>query len=247
MKNLYKTTHMKLKSLLILVCFGGLIAWGASCKHEPDGLVNNPPGNNPPPTGGEQPCSADTVYFQNQILPLLISSCAKSNCHDAATRQDGIELTSYATIMATGDVRPGNPNGSDLYEVLNETDPSKIMPRPPSTPLTAAEKQLIFRWIQQGAKNNACNDCDSSQFTFSATIQPLVNSNCRGCHNPNFQSAGLDLSTYNNIRSIALNGKFMGTITHAAGFPAMPRGAAKLSDCRIAQVRKWIEAGAPNN
>lgn len=221
-----------------------LALFAVSCKHVPEEFITNPPGA---VSGGTQPCSADTVYFQNKVLPLLISSCAKSNCHDAISRQEDIELTSYQTIMAAGIINPGDPNGSDLYEVLNETDPNKIMPRPPSNPLTAAEKDLLFRWILQGAKNNACNDCDSTTITYSAAVAPMINTNCKGCHNPAFLSAGLDLTTYTNVRSIALNGKLMGSINHSTGFPAMPKGAAKLNDCKITQVRKWIEAGSLNN
>ncbi|HNH23037.1 MAG TPA: hypothetical protein PLY26_12860, partial [Ferruginibacter sp.] len=80
------------------------IALFFSCKHEPTGTV--------PPTpidGGTQACSTDTVYFQNKVLPLIVSSCAKPGCHDAISRQDGIELTSYDKIMASGEVRPGDP------------------------------------------------------------------------------------------------------------------------------------------
>ncbi|MBL7695497.1 MAG: hypothetical protein JNK91_11660 [Ferruginibacter sp.] len=218
------------------------IALFFSCKHEPTGTV--------PPTpidGGTQACSTDTVYFQNKVLPLIVSSCAKPGCHDAISRQDGIELTSYDKIMASGEVRPGDPNNSDLYEVLNETRPDKIMPRPPSAPLTAAEKAIIYKWIQQGAKNNACNDCDTSSFTYSGAIVPIINTHCKGCHNPNFISGNLDLTVYNNVQTIALNGKFMGSVDHQPGYPAMPKGGTKLGDCKLTQIRKWIAAGAPNN
>ncbi len=233
------------QSVLLLFCAALLLVWSGACKHE-SGL---PPGVNPtdPPTGGDQTCSPDTVYFQNKVLPLIISSCAKSDCHDAISQQDGIQLTSYQTIMNSGEVTPGNPNNSDLYEVLNETNPDKIMPRPPSSPLTAAEKDLIYRWIMQGAKNNACNDCDTLSFTYAAAVAPLINNNCKGCHNPSFLSAGLDLTNYNTVKSIALDGRFMGTVTHATGYQPMPRGAAKMSDCKITQIRKWIEDGSQNN
>lgn len=218
-----------------------------SCEHEPVGMPPSGTGGPVVVSGGTQPCSVDTVYFQNKILPLIVSSCAKSNCHDAITREDGVELTSYDKIMASGEVRPGNPVDSKLYEVLNETDPSKIMPQPPSFPLTPAEKDLIYRWILQGAKNNACNDCDTTTFTYAAAIVPLINSNCKGCHNPGFLSGGLDLTSYANVRTIALNGKLMGSVDHLPGFPAMPKGTAKMSDCKITQIRKWIAAGALNN
>lgn len=219
-----------------------------SCKHEPEELPGvNGNNNGNVIIGGDQACSTDTVYFQNKVLPLIISNCAKSDCHDAITRQEGIELTSYQSIMNTADVDPGDPNGSDLYKVLNETDPNKIMPRPPSAPLTQAEKDIIYKWILQGAKNNACNDCDTSTSTFSGALVPIINTHCRGCHNPAFLSANLDLTAYANVRIIALNGKLMGSVDHVAGYPAMPRGANKLNDCKITQIRKWIAAGAQNN
>ncbi len=218
------------------------ICFFASCKHEPAGTIVPTP-----VSGGTQTCSADTVYFQNNVLPLIVSSCAKSGCHDAISKQDGIELTSYDKIMASGTVNPGNPGSSELYEVLNETRPDKIMPQPPSSPLTSAEKSIIYKWIQQGAKNNACNDCDTSSFTYSGALLPIINIHCKGCHNPGFISGGLDLTTYANVRSIALNGKLMGSVDHLPGFPAMPKGGTKLNDCKLTQIRKWITAGSLNN
>ena len=236
-----KISILSLVVILIIYFFG-------SCKHEPVGLPLPAPGSGGGgATGGTQICSADTVYFQNKVLPLLISSCAKSNCHDAASHQNGIELTSYQKIMATADVDPGDPNGSKLYKVLNETDPTKIMPRPPSSPLSQAEKDLIYKWILQGAKNNACNDCDTTTITYSAAVVPIINTHCKGCHNPNFLSGNLDLTSYINVNTIALNGKLMGSVDHLPGFPAMPKGAAKLNDCKITQIKKWIAAGSLNN
>jgi hypothetical protein len=229
---------------LSVIFFTNLLGY---CEHEPVGMPPSGTGGTVVVTGGTQPCSVDTVYFQNKVLPLIISSCAKSNCHDAITREHGIELTSYDKIMASGEVNPGNPASSKLYKVLNETDPAEIMPQPPSFPLTQVEKDLIFKWILQGAKNNACNDCDTTTITYSAAIVPLINNNCKGCHNPGFLSAGLDLTNYTNVKTIALNGKLMGSVDRLPGFPAMPKGAAKLSDCKITQIRKWINAGALNN
>jgi hypothetical protein len=34
-------------------------------------------------------CSADTVYFQNTVLPLLNSGCSMAGCHDAASHKMG--------------------------------------------------------------------------------------------------------------------------------------------------------------
>lgn len=212
-----------------------------SCKHEiPVQIIESPV------SGGEQTCSADTVYFQNKVLPLINSSCAMSGCHDAITHEDGVNLSTYGNIMATGGVRPGNPASSKLYKVLNETGGDR-MPPPPAAAFTQAQKDIIYKWILQGALNNACNDCDTTVFTYSDAVAPLMNTYCRGCHNPSSLGGGIDVSTYAGVRSIALNGKLMGSIKHHAGFIAMPQGSTKLSDCKIEQVQKWVTAGSPNN
>jgi hypothetical protein len=232
-----------MKQLSVCLVFTAIIgiALVASCKHEIPLTEEQVP-----VTGGTQTCSSDTIYFQNKVLPLLNSSCAMAGCHDAITHKEGVNLTTYAKIISTGGVKPGNPAGSNLYKVLNKTG-SERMPPPPAAAFTQAQKDIIYKWILQGAKNNACNDCDTSVFTYGAAISPLMNTFCKGCHNPASLGGGIDLSTYAAVKVVATNGKLMGSISHASGFIAMPQGSAKLSDCRISQVQKWISAGAPNN
>lgn len=226
-----------LLALTVVIAVGSMI----SCKHEIPLTEEQVP-----VSGGTQTCSADTVYFQNKVLPLLNSSCAMAGCHDAITHKEGVNLTTYAKIISTGGVKPGNPTGSDLYKVLNKTGGDQ-MPPPPAAAFTQAQKDIVYKWIQQGAKNNACNDCDTTVFTYSAAVAPLMNTFCKGCHNPTSLGGGIDVSTYTAVKAIAANGKLMGSITHASGFIAMPQGSAKLSDCRIRQVQKWITAGSLNN
>ena len=197
-------------------------------------------------TGGTQTCSADTVYFQNKVLPLLNSGCAMAGCHDAITHKEGINLTTYAKIFSTGGVLPGNPANSKLYKVLNKSG-SDRMPPAPAAAFTQAQKDIAYNWIMQGAKNNACNDCDTAVITYSGATGPIITTFCKGCHNPASLGGNIDLSTYANVKAVAANGKLMGSVTHATGFVAMPQGATKLSDCRIQQIQKWIAAGMLNN
>ena len=92
-----------------------------SCKHETDILPAKKPivVNN---GGGLSTCDPDSIYFENQVLPLLISNCAKSNCHSTTDHKEGIILDNYSAIINTGDVEPGNPGNSKIYEVLFETE-----------------------------------------------------------------------------------------------------------------------------
>jgi mono/diheme cytochrome c family protein len=235
---------MKPNAIVLMLFIAVIISFGSnSCKHE---IPSTDGTNGTPITGGGQTCSQDTVYFQNSVLPLLNSGCAMSGCHDAISRKDGVELTSYSKIISTGGVVPGNPSNSKLYKVLNRTG-SDRMPPPPAAGFTTAQKDIVYKWIQQGAKNNSCNGCDSSVFTYSGAIAPLMNTYCKGCHNPASLGGGIDVSSYALVKLIAQNGKLMGSIAHASGYSSMPKGSAKLSDCQIRQVQKWIQTGILNN
>lgn len=197
--------------------------------------------------GGSNP--GDTALcFERDILPIFISNCAKSGCHDAASRQDGYVFTSYQTITSKK-FKAGNARETELYEKITENDPDDIMPPPPNPRLSGQQIALIGRWINEGAKNTTgCKPlCDSNKFAFAADIQPILNNYCRGCHNAAAPSGGIALDSYNGASNVALNGRLYGAISHSAGFSAMPQGSAKLDDCTIARVRAWIQAGAPNN
>lgn len=219
-----------------------------TCKHEipstgDNGNSNNPPGN----TGNNSTtCSADTVYFSNTILPLITSGCAMSGCHDAATHKEGLILNSYSGIMKI--VSAGNASGSKLYQLINTTNQGSIMPPPPNQPFSASAKAFIQKWINQGAKNNQCTGgCDTTLFTYSGAVAPVMTTYCKGCHNPASLGAGIDLSTYAGVKSTAASGRLLGSIKHTTGYTPMPQGGNQLADCQIRQIEKWIQAGTPNN
>jgi mono/diheme cytochrome c family protein len=206
-----------------------------------------------PPPDTTHPCDPDTIYFEMDVLPIFMSSCAKSPCHDA-TAQEGVRLDSYAATMASDVINPGNPNGSKLYEKINESDPDDIMPPPPNAVLDAVQKEIIRKWIAQGARNLFCDEgCDTVNVTFSGTIWPeIIQSYCFGCHNGANASGGIHLENHSQVAEHAIipagqPGSLWGAVNHAAGNSAMPKNQQKLSDCKIAQIRKWINDGTPNN
>ena len=223
----------------------------ASCKHQP--LTTNdetvPEDDSGYDNGNSAfiPCDPDTVYFTNTILPLFISNCAKSGCHDDAGHQDGIILNSYSSIMGSGEIEPYNAGEGDIPEVITENDPDKIMPPPPSAPLTPDQINLIMTWINQGAKNNYCNDCDTLNVTYAGKIKPIIDLKCKGCHSGSNPPLGIDLTAYSGLQGIALTGSLMGSITHQTGYSAMPKNSPSLPQCEIDAIRIWVNSGAPNN
>lgn len=193
-------------------------------------------------------CSPDTVYFQQTILPLITSNCAMSRCHDAISKKDGVILTDYTNIMR--EVKVASPASSDLYKCLNETGEDR-MPPAPAPEFSLANKALVLKWIQQGAKNNSCVasavNCDTTGVSFSATVFPTLKTYCTGCHSGATPSAGIDLNSHAAVKVYAANGKLLGSINHSAGYKPMPSSTSKLGTCEISQIKAWIAEGTLNN
>ncbi|RLD54415.1 MAG: hypothetical protein DRI97_11570 [Bacteroidetes bacterium] len=208
------------------------------------------PGNQAPETDpvsdpvSVSTCNPDTVYFQNTILPLVVSSCATTGCHDQASHKDGVILTDYASIIKTGEVKPGDPNDSEFFETLTD-DGDDLMPPPPYDPLSSEQIQMIRTWIVQGAKNNSCIDgCDTTNVTFAAQIWPMMEAYCTGCHSASAPGGGIVIADYTDMVSLAENGSLMGSIRWEAGYAKMPTNQM-LSECNINVLQKWIDDGFP--
>lgn len=229
----------------------------SACRHSP--YVPNPDDMMPIDTTTQPidttqqgtPCDPNAVYFDLQVLPILQSNCAFSGCHDAASAQDGVVLTSYNEVMRTADVRPFNLGGSDLYEVITENDNDDVMPPAPRSRLSATQIALIAQWIQAGALNLTCDPnagaCNTAMMRFGMDIRPILQNSCIGCHSGSSPSGGINLGVYDGVRSVALNGRLLGAIRHSTGYAAMPQGGSRMSDCNIDKIAAWIADGALNN
>ncbi len=242
-----------MKKRLWYATLPGLIMAGmVACTHEENlspAAANNNQGNNPGGNGGG---NSGGICFETQVLPLLQTNCAKSGCHDVATAEKDIVLDSYDRIMASNEtVVPGNLGESKIYKYITHNDPDKKMPPAPYPALNSGQVALIAQWIQEGAKNTTncgnTGNCDSTKFAFVADIQPIIQNNCQGCHSGNTPGGGHDFTTHSGVQAVAQSGKLLAAITHAPNVPPMPQNAARLSDCNIAKMRRWIENGALNN
>lgn len=254
---------MKLQQIWIGALVVGMGFLLSQCVHTPvppnGSGTNNPPDTTGTDTTGNDtttvnpdPCDPDTVYFKNDIAPLLAASCAIPGCHDVQTAEDGVILTGYNNIISTADVRPGDPGGSDMYEVITETDPDKKMPPPSSgKSITPDQIELIRKWIAQGAKDNGCNPnwgaCDTVNMSFSGDVFPVIQNKCLGCHSGTSPQGNVRLETHGQISTHASSGRLLGAIDHQQGYTPMPYNQPKLDECTIAKIRSWINDGAQNN
>ena len=95
--------------------------------------------------------------------------------------------------------------------------------------------------------NTGGNNCDTVNMKYAADVLPIIQANCYSCHGNGLSQNGVSLDSYAKVKTQADNGNLIGVITHADGYPPMPQGAAKLSDCNINKIRSWINRGALNN
>ncbi len=184
------------------------------------------------------------VCFQENVLPIFVSNCTMSGCHNSNDRKAGYDLSNYDGIMKG--VVAKHPLRSEVYRSITGIRPSMPPGRYPS--LTRKEVSYIDIWIKMGAKNSTnCNGCDSTNYTYTNRIQPFLNTWCVGCHSTSNAGGGYDLSTYSGVVVSITKSRLMGTLKHLSGFSPMPKNANQLSDCDINAVQKWIAAGYLNN
>ena len=95
----------------------------------------------------------DTVVFNRDIRPILSDHCFACHGPDGGKRQADLRLDDRESALAAGVIRPGRPEESGLVARIGSLDPDLVMPPPEAhKPLDAAERDLLVRWIAEGAE-----------------------------------------------------------------------------------------------
>jgi len=199
------------------------------------------------------PCDPAIINFETQIQPILSSSCAVPGCHDSETPAVYIDLSNYEATMNSkvlGEpiVLPGDPENSRIYRVLRGYE-LIFMPPPYNYQIKGSQKVLIRKWIEQGAQNSEpCleTDCDTTQYDWSTTIRPIIDTYCRGCHFKDYPAAGIALDFHFQVQEAALEGLLYQSVAGIAPARAMPLDKP-IPECKKIQIKKWIDNGAPRD
>ncbi|MES2571220.1 MAG: DUF1549 domain-containing protein, partial [Verrucomicrobiota bacterium] len=100
--------------------------------------------------------AAAPLEFNRDIRPILSENCF--HCHGQDPKHREAELRLDAAGEATRDlggyaaIVPGKPNASELIARITSVDREEMMPPPKSNRhLTGAQKELLRRWIAEGA------------------------------------------------------------------------------------------------
>ncbi len=107
-----------------------------------------------------QPVSASQrrLDFNRDIRPILSNSCFACHGPDEDQLQGGLRLDRRSSAIAEADsggvpIVPGHPEQSELVARIESEDESTVMPPIDSgKSLTAADRQLLRQWVQEGAQ-----------------------------------------------------------------------------------------------
>ncbi len=104
----------------------------------------------------------DPSYLQT-VRPILDKNC--TNCHQPASKQSDLDLTTYAGFQAGGKRGPAFVAGSPEQSLVIQFITAALKPSMPfgQPPLTATEVSTIRDWINSGAKDDSPLDLASSE------------------------------------------------------------------------------------
>jgi hypothetical protein len=95
----------------------------------------------------------EAVDFSLEIRQILSDKCFLCHGPSEETREAELRLDVRESAITAGAIKPGQALESKLLQRVASSDPDQVMP-PPATgkKITAAEQELLKRWIEQGAQ-----------------------------------------------------------------------------------------------
>lgn len=100
----------------------------------------------------------ENIDFNFHVRPILVQNCYLCHGPDPSSRKANLRLDTQEGLTAALEsggfaIVPGKPHESHLIDRINNLHEDKIMPPPESNnKLTKREKDILDKWIEQGAK-----------------------------------------------------------------------------------------------
>jgi hypothetical protein len=95
----------------------------------------------------------DRVRFNRDIRPILSQHCLSCHGPDRAARKAGLRLDDRDIALQKQAIVPGHPDKSEMIARILADDPKTVMPPPRvKKTLSAAQKELLRRWVREGAE-----------------------------------------------------------------------------------------------
>jgi len=151
------------KGIISLVCLLMLTVFLVQCKKDgtnatgvsrafvntPDSTLFSPFYDSTIVPNADVTPGVNDIVVTKSVISIIKNNCVTSSCHGGT----GIQpyLNTYASVKSM--VVPGNPQASQLYQLITTSDLTKAMPPINyGVDLTVSEKNIIYNWIKNGAK-----------------------------------------------------------------------------------------------
>jgi hypothetical protein len=96
--------------------------------------------------------AVEKISYNRDIRPILSDTCFRCHGPDKNNIKGKLRLDDREAALKREAIIPGNPADSELVKRIHASDPDDVMPPPDSVrQLTTAQKQIIERWITEGA------------------------------------------------------------------------------------------------
>jgi len=169
-------------------------------------------------------------------MQVVFAKCTQ--CHTGFAADGGVALDTYAGVRA------------NLSYAANEINTGSM---PPKNPLSMAERNLVQKWISQGAPEFGSSDdqtptptptstpINPAAITYADVKGPIFTQNCIQCHSGAKPAGDIALDNYASIN----------TNLQAVGYDvivdeSMPKNGPPLSSDLKDLLQQWILNGAPD-
>lgn len=211
-----------MKLILNLLC---IVVSLTSCSYRTEKMSESP-------GLGVAQSSMSFAQIQSSIL---VPKCV--SCHHHAN--------DFGTYDAT------KAAAADIASRVRSTDPSVMMPRPGSAPLTAEEKNALLRWIDRGTPEDSTSSPPGNSpapqlpppvepgLNFAYVQETALKPKCLSCHHHRN-----DFDSFEHTRPLLKEIQYR---IHAFGTEDQmpPENRPQLTAEELKLVEDWINAGAP--
>ena len=200
------------KRLIIAVSLLTLVIYISSCYRNKEDILSLP-----------------KVSFRNEIVPIATSGGC--GCHNNGIASRAVQFSHGDTVfydailsrvsLLDAWVKGGTHPGGGLID------------------FSVNEKSLIQRWIAEGAKDDGGGCTVTGTITYTANIQPIYTTTCKGstCH------GGIAIALDYNV----LVGKKsnLEQMVSSGGSKGHPGGTLSLGACTLNTLNEWLKQGQP--